>query len=76
MSCKEFVELVTDYLENALSADERQRFEEHLALCPGCVTYVEQIRQTVATTGALREESLAPVARDKLLAAFRDWNRN
>ncbi|HEX6458615.1 MAG TPA: zf-HC2 domain-containing protein [Thermoleophilaceae bacterium] len=75
MSCREFVELVTDYLENALPADERQRFEEHLALCPGCVTYVDQIRQTVAATGTLREESIPPAARDELLAAFRDWKR-
>ena len=75
MSCKELVELVTDYLENAMPPDERQRFEEHLAICPGCVTYVEQVRQTVAATGELREESLSPAARDELLAVFRDWKR-
>ena len=73
MSCKELVELVTDYLEDALPASERQRFEEHLAICPGCVTYVDQMRQTVAATGRLREESLSPEAREDLLAAFRDW---
>ena len=76
MSCRELVELVTDYLENALPADERQRFEEHLAICPGCVTYVEQIRQTVAATGTLREESLPPGVRDELLATFRGWKRD
>jgi anti-sigma factor RsiW len=75
MSCKEFVELVTDYLEGALPRDERHRFEGHLEVCPGCVTYVEQIRATVQTVGALREEDIPPGTRDELLAAFRDWKR-
>jgi anti-sigma factor RsiW len=75
MSCKELVELVTDYLEDAMPPEERQRFEQHLTICPGCVTYVQQMRQTVLTTGALREESVPPEAREALLGAFRDWKR-
>lgn len=75
MSCKELVELVTDYLEDALPPAERARFEEHLGICPGCVTYVEQIRATVLTVGTLREEQIPPQTRDELLAAFRDWKR-
>jgi anti-sigma factor RsiW len=73
MSCKELVELVTNYLEDALSPEERLRFEEHLTICPGCVTYVQQMRETVQVVGNLREESIPPEKRDELLAAFRDW---
>ncbi len=76
MSCKELVELVTEYLEDALPPEERARFEEHLAICPGCVTYVEQIRATVSTVGTLREEEIPPQTRDDLLAAFRGWKRS
>jgi anti-sigma factor RsiW len=75
MSCKELVELVTNYLEDALPPEERLRFEEHLTVCPGCVTYVEQMRETVLVVGNLREESIPPDKRDELLAAFRDWKR-
>jgi anti-sigma factor RsiW len=73
MSCKELVELVTDYLEDALPPEERLRFEQHLTICDGCVNYVDQIRQTVVTVGTLRGESMPPEARDALLSAFRDW---
>lgn len=73
LDCIELVELVTDYLEDVLSPAERLRFEEHLALCDGCTTYVEQIRQTVALTGKLTPSALSETARDRLLAAFRDW---
>ena len=75
MSCKELVELVTDYLEDALPPEERRRFEEHLTLCHGCVNYVDQMRKTVVTVGGLHEESISPEARDALLNVFRDWKR-
>ena len=73
MSCKELVELVTDYLEGSLSWRQRRRFEKHIALCHGCTAYVEQFRVTLRTLGRLRVEDVSPAARDELLAAFRDW---
>jgi anti-sigma factor RsiW len=75
MSCKELVELVTDYLEDTLPADERRRFEEHLTVCPGCVVHVDQMRATVNAVGVLREDDVTPEARDALLNVFRDWKR-
>jgi anti-sigma factor RsiW len=73
MSCRELVELVTEYLEDALETTERARFEEHLRACDGCGTYLEQLRATVALTGRLREEDLARDLEGPLLAAFRHW---
>lgn len=73
LTCKELVELVTDYLEGSLSRRERKRFERHLAACDGCTAYLEQMRKTIAATGALAEEDLQERARDELLAAFRGW---
>jgi anti-sigma factor RsiW len=73
VTCAEFVELVTAYLEGQLDPDTEQRFRGHMALCDGCERYLDQIRRTVATLGALPPESLSEPARDTLLAAFRDW---
>jgi anti-sigma factor RsiW len=73
LSCRELVELVTDYLEERLSAVDRRRFDGHLAGCGGCRTYVEQLRATVRLSGRVREEDLEPTTRDALLRAFRDW---
>ena len=74
MTCRELVELVTDYLEGALPDGDRARVEEHLLKCDGCGAYVEQMRQTIRLTGRLGEDDVAPEAREKLLAAFRDWS--
>ena len=73
LTCRELVELVTEYLEGSLSPDDRSRFEQHLAVCPGCVTYLEQIRQTVLLVGRIAEESIPIGAQEELLQAFRDW---
>jgi anti-sigma factor RsiW len=67
------VELVTDYLEGRLPAGERDRFEEHLAECPGCQAYVEQMRVLVGQLGELTELELPAPLEAELLAAFRDW---
>ena len=73
LSCKELVELVTNYLENCMPPDERARFEAHLTVCPGCRTYLEQMRQTMRAMGELTQVSLDPATRAKLLAVFRNW---
>jgi anti-sigma factor RsiW len=75
MPCQELVEVITDYLENALSPEDRRRFEEHLAVCSGCRTYLEQMRTTIRLTGALKTDSIPEGVREQLLAAFRDWKR-
>jgi predicted anti-sigma-YlaC factor YlaD len=73
ITCQQLVELVTDYVEDRLPLPERMSFEEHLAVCGPCRNYLDQMRETIRLTGSLEEESIAPEARDALLAAFRDW---
>jgi anti-sigma factor RsiW len=74
--CQEMIEVVTNYLDDALPPDEQQRFERHLSYCAGCNTYVDQIRETIRQTGLLpREESLPPALRDEIVAQFRKWKR-
>jgi anti-sigma factor RsiW len=71
--CQQAVELVTDYLEGALSRRDRRRFEAHLRSCPNCTAYVEQIRVTVVLTGSVQPEDLTPEARAELTELFRQW---
>jgi anti-sigma factor RsiW len=75
ISCQEIVELVTDYLEGALSRDERKAFEAHIAGCANCTSYLDQMRQAIRLTGQLTEESLEPELRSQLVDAFRSFRR-
>lgn len=73
MSCAELVELITDYLEGALTPGELLRFEGHLAICEPCRAYLTQMRATVETLGHVADEPVEPQTREVLLDAFRDW---
>ena len=75
MTCRELVEVVTDYLEGTLAPEDRRRLEEHLEVCPYCAEYVAQMRQTIDALGEISEESIAPQTRYELLAAFRGWRQ-
>lgn len=72
LTCQEVVELVTAYLDGALGRRERKRFEKHLALCDGCTTYLEQMRETIGITRRV-ELQLPAELEQKLLEAFREW---
>jgi len=73
MSCKELVELLTEYLEGKLPPADSLRFDEHLALCEGCRIYLDQMRTAIRTLGSLREESIPLQAKEDLLRVFRTW---
>lgn len=73
MDCNELVELVTAYLDDALDAQTRARFESHLSDCEGCANYLQQFRETVRTVGKIRDDELDPAFRNRLLNVFKDF---
>jgi anti-sigma factor RsiW len=75
LSCQELVELVTAYLERALSAEEQARFEDHLGTCSPCQAYLEQMRTTIRLAGRLTPDAIPADAERELLEAFRSWKR-
>jgi anti-sigma factor RsiW len=72
LACREFVELVTDYLEDALAPDTRARFEAHLADCDACTGYLHDIRAVASSLPAAELPPADPATHATLLAAFRD----
>jgi predicted anti-sigma-YlaC factor YlaD len=74
LTCQELVELVTEYLEDALSPVDRDRFDEHIAQCPMCRTHLGQLRITLRELGELRERDIDPEVLGEMQALFRDWH--
>jgi anti-sigma factor (TIGR02949 family) len=73
MACQELVRVITEYLEGTLPESDRTRFDAHLATCPACQEYLEQMRALLRLTGRLAPRSLEPETVDSLLGAFRRW---
>jgi anti-sigma factor RsiW len=74
LACIRIVELVTAYLEGELDSATRMKFDEHLAVCPACQLYLEQIRQTIDEVGAAPVETLPADTRANLVDAFRNFH--
>lgn len=71
MTCREFADLVTPYLEKELPLGQRAAVSLHLAICRNCTAYLEQVKLTVEETRKLREGEPDEATRARLLAAFR-----
>ena len=75
LTCRELVELVTEYLDGALAPSEKARFEAHIAHCPECRDHLDDMRLTIRFVGGLTEQSLSPSVVADLVRAFRGWQR-
>jgi anti-sigma factor RsiW len=75
LTCHEVIELLSNYIDGALSDDDRRRVDEHLALCDGCATYLDQLRESIRLSGMVSEEAVPAPEKTALLDAFRDWRR-
>ena len=75
LDCNELVELVTAYLDGSLDLENRARFDMHLLDCDGCENYLQQFRATISIVGRVPADEIDPVFRDRLLGAFRNWQR-
>jgi anti-sigma factor RsiW len=71
--CQQAVELVTDYLEGALSRRDRNRFERHLTSCPHCAEYLLQMRATIDLSGRITPDDLTAEMRQEFIELFRRW---
>jgi predicted anti-sigma-YlaC factor YlaD len=75
LTCQELVELVSDYLEGALDEETTARFEQHVAHCPGCERYLNQMKETASILGEIPVETLSEEMQATLLDTFRDFPR-
>ena len=73
VTCREFVEVLTDYLEGALDAAERAEIERHIVICRGCSNYVEQFRTTIDLLGRIGAKAADDAPAGAALAIFREW---
>ena len=76
LNCQEVVELVTDYLEQALLPEMQAQFEKHIEECPGCDTYLEQVQKTIMMLRKLSEQQMFPETKQELLEIFRNWKQD
>jgi anti-sigma factor RsiW len=73
--CRDAVALMSDYLDQRLSRRDSKNLERHLADCPHCHEYLEQLRATIDALGHASPDDLTPDALDELVAVYRRWRQ-
>jgi anti-sigma factor RsiW len=74
MTCEHLVDLVTAYLEGALTEPDRTRFDEHIAECPMCQDHLDRMRTIISELGALHERDIDQAALAELQERFAGWD--
>lgn len=76
LTCRESVELVTDYLEKALLPELEAQFEAHLSGCPHCTVYLAHMQQTIDLLRHLTNEATPEAVKQDLLNQFKTWQNS
>jgi hypothetical protein len=74
-TCKEMTDLVRDYLTDALDATIKRDFEQHLRICPDCVSFLNTYRKTVALTKAVESKDIPEAVGTNILTFLRERMR-
>ena len=71
-TCREMSELVTDYMERAVSRRIRLDMWWHLLRCEACRHYFDQVRRTARLLGSRPNGPPDPGIEDSVVAAVRE----
>jgi hypothetical protein len=73
LECQDVVEVVSDYIDDALPIQQRTKLEHHLVYCTGCATYTRQLRDQKKAFSVEGAHAITPAERAKLFGAFHKW---
>ena len=71
MNCKDFIALLSDYLEATVTPETLAALEEHLAGCQPCQAYLRTYRRTRELAAASEQATLPPAMPAEMKAQLR-----
>jgi len=70
LTCREFIDFLASYLDGEIAPGERERFDQHLGVCPACVDYLASYRETIRLSAeSASEDDLLDDAPEDLIRA-------
>jgi anti-sigma factor RsiW len=71
MECRRIAELLGEYLDGTLPKETRELIEWHIESCAPCVAFVSTYRGTIDAAKKLRETTIPPELKQRLLSVLR-----
>jgi hypothetical protein len=70
-TCKQITDLVYAYLNDQLSRTVKRDFQQHLRVCPDCVSFLNTYKKAVGMSRSLRAEDIPLKVRENILNFLR-----
>ena len=70
LTCKEFLQELSDYLDENVDAEIRAKLEQHITECPNCWVVADTIKKTIRIYKGIEPHPIAPEIESRLLAAL------
>ena len=71
IGCRQIAELLGDYLDGTLPRETHELIEWHIESCAPCVAFVSTYRGTIDAARKLRETTIPPELKHRLLSVLR-----
>ena len=66
LECPDYLNLITDYMENDLSSDKRALWEKHFSDCPPCREFFESFQSSLEMVEFLQANSCPTKVKERL----------
>ena len=68
MTCQDLADFLVDYVDGDLPALIHLQFEAHLGVCPDCVHYLQQYRDTIRLVQGVSDDMMTEMPDDLVRA--------
>lgn len=70
LTCKEFLDGLSDYLDGTLEGELRQQLEAHVTECPNCWVIVDTTKKTIQVYKGMEPQSIPQALHSRLMKAL------
>ena len=70
LTCKDFLNELSEYLDETTDADIRRRVEEHVSECPNCFVVFDTTKKTLQIYKGMEPQPIPQDVHSRLMAAL------
>ena len=70
LTCKDFLQDLSDYLDETCSQDLRKELEKHVSECPNCWVVVDTTKRTIQVYKGMEPQPIPDNVKSRLMAAL------
>ncbi len=69
LTCKEFMQELSDYLDATVDAELRRKLEVHISECPNCFVILDTTKKTIEVYKGVQPQPIPPEVHVRLMKA-------